>query len=130
MHAAKCPNKQCDYPVQLPWREDIELVIRDEDNEANNKKPNQNGHKNGHSSNHENGHTSTNGHSNGITNGFKSLTLEELDSDDDEDCHQCPKCSTEIKDEFVKTFQEVMNFTYMHLQNMRDKSTTCILFER
>ncbi|XP_077298289.1 SET and MYND domain containing, class 3 isoform X2 [Arctopsyche grandis] len=31
MHAAKCPNHSCDYPIQIPWREDIKLSIEPSD---------------------------------------------------------------------------------------------------
>lgn len=42
------------------------------------------------------------------------------------DALKCSKCNTSISDEFLQQYKEVVEFSEMHLQNM--KLTACILF--
>lgn len=47
---------------------------------------------------------------------------EEANADD----LKCVKCKTSLSTSFVETYKEVMEFSEMHLQNMRQ--VACILF--
>lgn len=166
MHAAQCPNKGCDYPVQIPWREDIKIVIREDENKSesidessqikdkDNIKNGGNDHREsafnepetngGPKTNEEpynvtNTRSLTNGCDNinnaddkSLSNGFRALSVK-ANGFSNGDCVddfalECPKCKEEITKEFVKKFNDVMDFTHLHLQNMRDKSISCILF--
>lgn len=42
------------------------------------------------------------------------------------DVFKCSKCNTAISDQFLQEYREVVEFSEMHLQNM--KQTACILF--
>ena len=99
MFAAQCPNLSCDYPLQLPWSEDIKI------NKFTNdlKKFNTNDI---------------------LTDGLAPLSL----NNDAVVNLKCPGCNENIGEKFIKQFKDVMEYTDMHLQNMKDKSITCILY--
>lgn len=40
----------------------------------------------------------------------------------------CNKCDFKLKEEFIMNYKEIMEFTEMQLQNMKD--ITCILFNQ
>lgn len=165
MHAAQCPNKECDYPVQIPWRDDIKIVIREDENKSesigetsqikdniqnggNHRESTFNGPETngGPKTNDEepynnvtNARSLTNGSDSintvddkSLSNGFRVLSVRDngfCNGDHVNDfALECPKCKEEITKEFVQKFKDVMDFTHLHLQNMRDKSISCILF--
>lgn len=96
MHAAKCPNLSCDYPLQIPWCEDVKLSM------------------------------SNNANSEDVNVSMKNMYLN--DGCEDDGVLKCPKCSCIVSEDFIKKFKEVMESTHEHLQNMKNNSTTCILF--
>jgi hypothetical protein len=104
VHAAKCLNPDCDNPVTVPWKKDC-CLVRQADVE-----PNQT-------------HTTSNG--NGIENhnGF-----EDPDHKDTDDIIHCSECGTKYTEKYVEKFAKTMEFTELHLQNMKQASVACILY--
>lgn len=56
--------------------------------------------------------------------GFVNMADHEVANVDD---LNCSKCNNSISDEFLQQYKEVIEFSEMHLQNMRQ--IACILFE-
>ena len=102
LHAAKCLNSDCDNPVNIPWKENCELVKKSE----NETKP------------------ETNGISNGETNGHDELEISE-----NVDGVRCEECGTKFTDGHIEKFVKAMEFTELHLQDMKGASVACILFK-
>ncbi|CAH2068269.1 unnamed protein product, partial [Iphiclides podalirius] len=103
LHAAKCPNSKCDNPVKIPWRDSCELVRKPsagtQDDQCN-----QNG-------------DPTNGHcdidaTNNIEAGPKDL--------------ECSACGAKCSEKYVDVFKKAMEFTEMHLLNMKGTSVAYV----
>lgn len=116
VHAAKCLNASCDSPVVIPWKEDCQLV-RKPTPEVNGDKAVQNGNCENH-----NGIDEVNGkdHHNG---------LDEMLTDNSSDVVRCNECGTKYTDKHIEDFVKAMEFTELHLQNMKEASVACILFK-
>lgn len=106
MHAAKCPNLSCDYPLQIPWCEDAKLSMTPSKTDAESEK---------------NDHDVVNDR-------MKNMYLSNGCEDYNNSILKCPKCSCIVSEDFIRKFKEVMEFTHEHLQNMKNHSTACILF--
>ncbi|XP_075988833.1 SET and MYND domain containing, class 3 [Anticarsia gemmatalis] len=104
-HAAVCLNKQCDQPVNIPWKEDCQLVRKPE------KKT-------------ENGETD-----NRILDEEKTdFSEEKLESDgkSDTDAIHCRECGTKYTEKYIDVFVKTMEFTHVHLQNMERASVAYV----
>ncbi|CAG5035443.1 unnamed protein product [Parnassius apollo] len=107
LHAAKCPNTKCDNPINIPWKENCKLVRKQTiDNEDKQSK--------------QNGVVS-----NGQNVDFKNPT-EHGDTVRDITEMQCSVCGTKCTQKFIDLFKKAMEFTEMHLQNMKGTSVAYV----
>ncbi|XP_068628682.1 histone-lysine N-methyltransferase SMYD3 [Battus philenor] len=101
LHAAKCPNPKCDNPVNIPWKENCELVrkpIIEKDSE------NQNG---------------------GIPNEHENEKQGDVNKILEKD-KECNACGTQCTEKLVELFKKAMEFTEMHLQKMKGSSVAYV----
>lgn len=106
VHAGKCLNTSCDSPVQIPWKENCQLVRKPDNN--------------------------TNGASETVESESNHNGLaDELTANISEanDVIRCDECGTKYTDKHVEDFVKAMEFTELHLQSMKEASVACILFK-
>lgn len=102
VHAAKCLNIECDRPINIPWKENCQIVRKPE--------------KTAEKENKETNGDFTNGH---------HEELEEIPQS--VEGLRCEECGTKFTENHVEKFIKAMEFTEMHLQNMKGASVACIL---
>lgn len=100
VHAAKCPNEQCDNPVQVPWKENCQLVM----------KPPK--------------------HDNSTEESSSNDVIESEKTNGGDDVIHCSECGTKFTEQHVECFRKAMEFTELHIQNMKGASVACILFNK
>ncbi|XP_053602088.1 histone-lysine N-methyltransferase SMYD3 [Plodia interpunctella] len=114
VHAANCLNPNCDNPIVIPWKENCQLVM----------KPEQNGHK-------QNGYHDQNGQNhneNGIDceeNGQGEVNDNHKENGTD-DVTRCDECGSKFTEEQKEIFVKAMEFTELHLRNMKDASVAYV----
>lgn len=106
LYAAKCPNLKCDNPVRIPWKENCKLVRKPVIEEG--EQCNQNGIARSDQSDID------------IKASDKSVVPEKD--------LECAACHAKCTEKYVEKFIKAMEFTEMHLQNMKGTSVACILF--
>ncbi|XP_072935270.1 histone-lysine N-methyltransferase SMYD3 isoform X2 [Epargyreus clarus] len=92
-HAAQCLNTQCDNPISIQWKANCELVKR-LDKETDNI---------------QNGNASD--HCNGLDEDISGFTG---------DSTRCNECGTKYTEGRIEAFIKAMEFSELHLQNMKD----------
>lgn len=102
LHGAKCPNEKCDKPISIEWKSDCKLVIREDLKNA------------------QNGNTeiSTNGHTDKKQNGVNGVL--------ENDIVHCNDCGTKVTERQIEVFRKAMDFTELHLQNMKGASVAYV----
>ncbi|KAL0850513.1 hypothetical protein ABMA28_012302 [Loxostege sticticalis] len=103
VHAGKCLNTSCDSPVQIPWKENCQLV-RKPDNNTNGAIETVESE-----SNH-----------NGLAD---ELTANISEAND---VIRCDECGTKYTDKHVEDFVKAMEFTELHLQSMKEASVAYV----
>lgn len=103
VHAAKCLNSECDGPINIPWKQNCQVVRKPE--------------KTAEKEDEETSGDFTNGH---------HEELKEIPQSVEEGL-RCEECGTKFTENHVEKFIKAMEFTDMHLQNMKGASVACIL---
>ncbi|XP_050663854.1 N-lysine methyltransferase SMYD2-A isoform X1 [Leptidea sinapis] len=97
LHAAKCLNSICDNPVNIKWKENCVLVRKVQKEFAEN----------------------------GIENGESANSRVHVENGNSVE-NICSDCSTAYTDENVEKFITAMEFSEVHLQNMRGTSVAYV----
>ncbi|KAL4714622.1 hypothetical protein ACJJTC_019685 [Scirpophaga incertulas] len=105
MHAAECLNTDCDNPVSIPWKENCQLVKRLEISEVKSYDSTIQTHSNDDSEVKIGGLVNEN-----VT----------------EDVVRCNECGTKYTEKHVEQFIKTMEFTELHLQNMKEASVAYV----
>ncbi|XP_026323711.1 histone-lysine N-methyltransferase ASHR1 [Hyposmocoma kahamanoa] len=102
VHAAKCLNSECDCPINIPWKQNCQVVRKPEETAEKEDEDTSGGFTNGH---HE--------------------ELKEIPQSV-EDGLRCEECGTKFTENHVEKFIKAMEFTEMHLQNMKGASVAYV----
>ncbi|RVE50206.1 hypothetical protein evm_005041 [Chilo suppressalis] len=112
VHSAKCLNDSCDNPVAINWKENCQLVRKPDNNKLEELSS-----MNGHSDSIE-----TINNQNGIADQFgdvNSITATD-------NVVRCNECGTKYTEKYLEQFVKAMEFTEVHLQNMKEASVAYV----
>ncbi|CAG4926951.1 unnamed protein product [Colias eurytheme] len=131
LHAAKCLNSSCDNPINIQWKENCQLVMKTEKkNKIENGAITTNGTET-EESNLQNGVTERDEHiDNGLvdkdsniqTNGESDMENHVLERDG----IYCSECGTHYTDKHVEVFKKTMEFSELHLLNMKETTVAYV----
>lgn len=147
VHAAKCLNTKCNNPVNITWRENLVLVKKPETKVENKIENGVSEEKDGDNQVHSKSEKSKeignvekferkteipvdNGVSEKTNIEEVRLNGEEfkLNGEPPNKSICCEECGTEYPEKHVEVFVKTMEFSELHLQNMKETSVSCILF--
>lgn len=94
LHAAKCPGSGCDQPLTIAWKNDLKLVIKRNAEDID------------------------------LELEFQKVYQPEVTNELSNEIIKCPKCDTEVQNDFIMKYRSAMDFTELHLQNMKNSSTS------
>ncbi|XP_028174963.1 histone-lysine N-methyltransferase SMYD3 [Ostrinia furnacalis] len=100
VHAGKCLNASCDNPVVIKWKENCPLVRTPDSN--------------------------TNVNENKNTESINGLTELTANISIANDVIRCDECGTKYTDKHVEDFVKAMEFTELHLRNMKEASVAYV----
>ncbi|CAH0722239.1 unnamed protein product, partial [Brenthis ino] len=99
-HAAKCLNTKCDNPINIIWKENL-LLVKNPEPKVENKVTNGEDH---------------------VENG---VNCEKIDGELN-DLVRCDECGTKFSEERIEMFVKSMEFSEVHLSNMKETSVAYV----